>query len=81
MDVPSPHMVSFIVVGSEFLNILPARSLLYPKYSLKLPAILFLNPKTNTRIRQSSITLAMEVAMAAPATPMAGAPNLPNISA
>ena len=28
MDVPSPHMVSFIVVGSEFLNILPARSLL-----------------------------------------------------
>ena len=80
IEVPSPHSVSFMVVGIEFFIILAAKALFQPKKSLSGPAIIFFLTKTMTKTSVSSTALAAIVASAAPLTPSIGAPALPKMS-
>ena len=66
MDVPRPHMVSFIVVGMAFFTTLTARALLKLKYSFSGPLRMLRRPNTNTRIMPHYTALAIPVAAAAP---------------
>ena len=79
MEVPRLHMASLATTGVEYLTKLRKMKVPGRKMQLGFRGSRWLK-RAKPRATRNSTTREVKVAMAAPVTPRAGAPNLPKIS-